>query len=248
MIEVLKNEAGEYDVRTLIPIERHRKLIALFKTLALNDYFTFINDHDPIPLYYELKSIHGDVLGWEYLKRGGRDWRVKVMRTEDSTAKTRAGIETIIDLNQVDSKKQRHVVFHRFGMLKKGQIMELRADFKPQELLDICKELYQGKYICSYKTETPGEYIIHLEKTSSGSSISPTHKIDLRPEEPTLRHDLFYKAFAELQRGEGFEFYNDHDPSPLYYQMKATDKTDFDWEYLEKGPDIWSVRVTKPLD
>lgn len=248
MAEILENKPGEYDVRSLIPIERHRKLIALFKALALNDSFIFINDHDPIPLYYELKSIHGDVLGWEYLKRGGRDWKVKVTRTEDSTADIRTGIETIIDLNQTDQKKQRHVVFHRFGMLEKGQIMELRSDFKPQELLDIFEELYRGKYIWGYKTETPGEYIIHLEKTSIRNPIKPKRIIDLRPEEPTVRHDLFYQAFADLQQGESFAFYNDHDPSPLYYQMKATDKTDFDWEYFEKGPDVWKVCVSRPLD
>jgi uncharacterized protein (DUF2249 family) len=41
----------ELDVRTLIPIKRHKKLIKLFKELPADESFIFINDHDPKPLY-----------------------------------------------------------------------------------------------------------------------------------------------------------------------------------------------------
>jgi uncharacterized protein (DUF2249 family) len=74
----------ELDVRVLIPIERHKKLIQLFKELPVHESFIFITDHDPIPLFYEFRSIYGDVVRWEYLNRGGREWKVKVTRTEDS--------------------------------------------------------------------------------------------------------------------------------------------------------------------
>lgn len=62
MSEEIKPEV-ELDVRTLIPIERHKKLVALFGELPAGKNFIFINDHDPIPLYYEFKSIYGDVVG-----------------------------------------------------------------------------------------------------------------------------------------------------------------------------------------
>mgnify|MGYP003411993500 FL=1 len=68
-----KLQTEELDMRVLIPIERHRTLIQLFKELAVGDSFVFINDHDPIPLFYEFRSIYGDVVGWEYLNRGGRE-------------------------------------------------------------------------------------------------------------------------------------------------------------------------------
>ena len=42
----------ELDVRSLIPIKRHKKLLKLFKELPVDDSFVFINDHDPYPLYY----------------------------------------------------------------------------------------------------------------------------------------------------------------------------------------------------
>ena len=77
-MSVENNPIEELDVRVLVPIKRHEKLVKLFGELPAGQSFVFINDHDPIPLYYEFKSIYGDVVGWEYLNRGGREWKVKV--------------------------------------------------------------------------------------------------------------------------------------------------------------------------
>jgi uncharacterized protein (DUF2249 family) len=38
---------------------------------------------------------------------------------------------------------------------------------------------------------------------------------------------------------------NDHDPKPLYYQFAAEHAGVFVWEYLEKGPIDWRVRIGK---
>ena len=56
---------------------------------------------------------------------------------------------------------------------------------------------------------------------------------------------MFYDAFAAINPGEAFEFINDHDPLPLYYQMEAESETPFKWEYIIKGPEEWKVRVRK---
>ena len=68
MSEIIKeNEHGELDVRVVAPIQRHEFLVELFKNLPVAESFVFINDHDPIPLFYEFKSIYGDVVDWVYL-------------------------------------------------------------------------------------------------------------------------------------------------------------------------------------
>ena len=112
----------ELDVRTLIPIERHKKLIQLFKELPAGESFIFINDHDPIPLYYEFRSIYGDVVGWDYLNRGGRDWKVKVTRTEDSIGREFTDISTLMDLRKADEKDWKHVIFHRYGKIGRAHV------------------------------------------------------------------------------------------------------------------------------
>ena len=75
--------------------------------------------------------------------------------------------------------------------------------------------------------------------------FSVVHNMDIRPYPPAERHEMFYKAFADIKPSEAFEFINDHDPKPLYYQMEAESKEPFKWEYLEQGPDSWKVRVIK---
>ena len=113
----------ELDVRVLIPIKRHELLIKLFKELPAGESFVFINDHDPLPLYYEFRSIYGDVVGWEYLNRGGREWKVKVTRTAASQARTFGEIATLLDLRKADKKEWKQIVFHRYGMMEPDTTM-----------------------------------------------------------------------------------------------------------------------------
>lgn len=239
----------ELDVRVLVPIKRHELLLKIFNELPVDKSFIFINDHDPIPLYYEFKSIHGDVVGWEYLNRGGREWKVKVTRTAASEGRDFKDISTLLDLRQVDEKNWKQVVFHRYGMMEEGTTMELIAREDPTEILDIFKEKFDGRHTWTYRKEIPEEYVIHIRKEAESGlgddGFSVVNEFDIRPYPPTERHEMFYKAFADIKAGEAFEFVNDHDPKPLYYQMEAESKEPFRWEYLEKGPDEWKVRVIK---
>lgn len=41
------------------------------------------------------------------------------------------------------------------------------------------------------------------------------------------------------------ELINDHDPRPLHYQFMIEREGEFEWEYLEEGPEVWRVAITK---
>jgi uncharacterized protein (DUF2249 family) len=70
-------------------------------------------------------------------------------------------------------------------------------------------------------------------------------QIDVRTIEPRDRHPLIFRTFDSLAVGESFELVNDHAPRPLYYQF-SHERTDlFSWEYLEEGPEVWRVRITR---
>jgi uncharacterized protein (DUF2249 family) len=245
----MTNTSEEIDVRTLIPIKRHELLLDMFGKLPVNDTFTFINDHDPIPLYYEFCSIHGDVVGWEYLNKGGREWKVRVTREDKSKERSLEGVSTLLDLRKIDKKEWKQVVFHRYSMMEKDTTMELISDLEPQEIHTIFNDKFSKQHDWIYKKEVPGEFIIHITKRAENGlgddGYAVVNVFDIRPYSPTDRHEMFYKAFAEIKPGEAFEFTNDHDPKPLYYQMKAESKDPFRWEYLEEGPDDWRVRVIK---
>jgi uncharacterized protein (DUF2249 family) len=67
--------------------------------------------------------------------------------------------------------------------------------------------------------------------------------VDVRTIVPRDRHPLIFGTFADLAPGEALLLVNDHDPKPLYYQFQAEYGGEFNWEYLESGPDVWRVRI-----
>jgi regulator of cell morphogenesis and NO signaling len=63
--------------------------------------------------------------------------------------------------------------------------------------------------------------------------------------EPRLKHPTIFTRFDALQEGESLTIHNDHDPKPLYYQLLGERGNTFTWEYLEHGPKLWKVRISK---
>ena len=69
--------------------------------------------------------------------------------------------------------------------------------------------------------------------------------IDVRTIPPRERHPLIFSTFDGLGVGTSFQLVNDHDPVPLYYQFQAEMPKRFRWDYLESGPEVWRVNITK---
>lgn len=69
--------------------------------------------------------------------------------------------------------------------------------------------------------------------------------VDVREIPPFQKHPTIFETFDNLSSGEAMLLVNDHDPKPLYYQMAAEMPNTFEWEYLEEGPEVWQVRITK---
>lgn len=69
--------------------------------------------------------------------------------------------------------------------------------------------------------------------------------VDARKYEPKDKHPTIFGAFEKLNPGEKMELINDHDPRPLHYQFLAEKPDQFDWKYLEEGPETWRVAIGK---
>lgn len=80
-----------------------------------------------------------------------------------------------------------------------------------------------------------------------GELIMPNFatSLDIRIYEKGHKKDIIFKAFEELTLGEIMELINDHDPHPLYQQFILNFPEHFDWEYLDQGPEIWRIAITK---
>lgn len=71
-------------------------------------------------------------------------------------------------------------------------------------------------------------------------------ELDVRPVEPKHRFELIMGAYEDLEDGETLELTVDHDPTCFYYTLRATRGAGaFDFDYLERGPVDWRVRVRK---
>jgi len=69
--------------------------------------------------------------------------------------------------------------------------------------------------------------------------------LDVRVIPSPQKHPAIFGRWSALAPGESFMLINDHDPKPLYYQFQAEHTGQFEWEYLEQGPQVWRVRIGK---
>ena len=74
-------------------------------------------------------------------------------------------------------------------------------------------------------------------------TVETTIDVTILP--PRHKHPTILKAWTDLENGGALLLLNDHDPLPLYYQFACEFKGQFQWEYLDRGPDLWRVRISK---
>jgi uncharacterized protein (DUF2249 family) len=90
-----------------------------------------------------------------------------------------------------------------------------------------------------------GEIMIIPPYKRVSGDIMPT--IDVRGWTPAKRHPAIFEKFNSLKSGETLTLINDHNPEPLFYQMKAT-RSDFDAEAYsvkEEASDKWVAKLRK---
>lgn len=70
-------------------------------------------------------------------------------------------------------------------------------------------------------------------------------QIDVRPIQSGDKDPIIISRFNALKQGETLEFINNDDPQDLQDQFLNGQTGKFVWEYLEKGPDVWRIAITK---
>ncbi|MBW7898396.1 hypothetical protein B188_12750 [Candidatus Brocadiaceae bacterium B188] len=76
-------------------------------------------------------------------------------------------------------------------------------------------------------------------------SKTPSVVLDVRSIVPRERHSKIFNTFDGLKKDEMMVLINDHDPKPLKYQLDAERSGQLDWKYIEQGPEVWKVEITK---
>ncbi|EHQ04697.1 MAG: DUF2249 domain-containing protein [Leptonema illini] len=62
---------------------------------------------------------------------------------------------------------------------------------------------------------------------------------------PFQRHAIIFDRFKALKEDESFILRNDHDPKPLHHQFQINFPGAFTWDYVEKAPGNFQIRITR---
>ncbi len=68
------------DVRVIPPRERHPLIFRTWEGLAEGTSLVLVNDHDPLPLYYQFAAEHAGAFRWVYEESGPEVWQVRISR------------------------------------------------------------------------------------------------------------------------------------------------------------------------
>ncbi len=75
-----------FDARTIPCRIKHGMIFKRWHDLAVGAHFVLINDHDPVPLYYQFAAQFPNAFTWEYLVAGPEEFQVKITRTAATDA------------------------------------------------------------------------------------------------------------------------------------------------------------------
>lgn len=232
-------------VPELPPHLKHATIFERFDALKSGETLVIINDHDPKPLFYQLKATRGDSFSWEYLENGPDAWKIKITNN--------APDYDVLNATLIEPRIKHQTIFEKFDSLKPGEAFVLLNDHDPKPLYYQLSQIRGDIFTWEYLQQGPYEFRILITKkpvedelgSASVDANDDENIIRVMDLEPPLKHPTIFKKFDELKPGEGLTIYNDHDPKPLYYQMQAERGDVFTWEYLEQGPELYRIHIVK---
>jgi uncharacterized protein (DUF2249 family) len=71
------------------------------------------------------------------------------------------------------------------------------------------------------------------------------NELDVRQLRKPDKHPTIFACYTELPIGGSFVLVNNHDPKHLRVEFEMDHPGSYQWEYLEKGPQAWRIRITK---
>jgi uncharacterized protein (DUF2249 family) len=70
-------------------------------------------------------------------------------------------------------------------------------------------------------------------------------ELDVRPLRKTDKRPAIFATYADLPVGDSFVVINDRDPKHVHEEFEADYAASCGWEYIEKGPTVWRIRISK---
>lgn len=119
------------DVRPLPPRVRHDTIFERLDQLAPGETVRLVNDHDPVPLRYQLDATRPGQFRWEYVEQGPETWAVditSVAHVVDARPILAAGGEPFAQ------------IMDAAGKVGEGEVLVVYAPFEPVPLEGVLGE------------------------------------------------------------------------------------------------------------
>lgn len=99
----------QLDIRIIEPRLKHPFIFQNFDQLLHGEILTIVNDHDPLPLFYQFESERPGIFEWNYEEKGPDTWKINITKKLVSD-------ETVADIarqfpNAVPVFKKLHIDF-----------------------------------------------------------------------------------------------------------------------------------------
>lgn len=154
----------------------------------------------------------------------------------------------ILDVTKIEPKHKHPTIFRYFDALQPGENFIIENDHDPKplyyELLAERGPIFSWEYL----EQGPEVFKVNIKKNEKIPPQQKTETLRVSALEPRLKHPTVFQWFDALKAGQAFVIENDHDPRPLYYELLAERGNIFTWEYLEKGPEVFRVKIEKKVD
>lgn len=144
-----------FDVRSISCRQKHALIFQRWSVLEPGEFFVLVNDHDPVPLYYQFAGQFPDAFTWEYLLAGPDEFHVKITRlkatpaparrpdlppwpplgNQAAAAPTPAGLAAEVDARGLEPPEPMLRILAALESLPAGATLRARTDRRPLHLL-----------------------------------------------------------------------------------------------------------------
>lgn len=134
-----------FDVRRIPCRVKHAQIFQRWSALPVGGHFVLVNDHDPVPLYYQFEGMFRGAFAWEYLVDGPDEFQVKITRLAETPITTppspprRPGIRACgaieeLDLRGMEPPNPMLRILEQLESTAAGASFQARTDRQPLHL------------------------------------------------------------------------------------------------------------------
>ena len=209
-------------VPSLQPVLKHPTILKKFDDLKTGEAFLLINDHDPIPLYYEMKAEKGEIFEWKKIEDGPEVWKVEIKKTGGNSSSTNPVKQTTDSVNEnkvfvlnvtlIEPRLKHPTIFKHFDMLKEGEAFQILNDHDPKPLYYQLLGERGNIFTWSYLEQGPQWWKVQIKKhdIQSGETIGEIAAKDIRKAEVFKKYGIDFccggkKSLKQVSEEKGLD-------------------------------------------